>query len=80
MITNNTALIQTMWNEMAHVSSLYNPLTDTTTMAWSVTIENNHWEVDNWCSLWFGGSFNYPEPLERLLIRFNKCCTDEIKK
>ena len=67
--------------DMAHISSLYNQLTDTTTIAWSVTIENNHWEVDNWCfPVWFGGGFNYPEQLERLLIRFNRCCIDKIQE
>ena len=65
---------------MAHISSLYNQLTDTTTIAWSVTIENNDWKVDNWCfPIWFGGSFNCPKQLERLLIRFNKCCIDKIE-
>ncbi len=67
--------------KMAHESILYSSLYDTTTIAWTVYIERDHWNVQNWCfPQWISGQFNYPETLKRFLIRFNKCCVNMISK
>ena len=66
--------------EMVHIGKLYNSVAHTTTIAWTVTVNTDWGYIDDWCFPLkiFGG--NYPERLNRVLIRFNKCCSNLIPK